>query len=157
GGHSFGSPAADAAARTVPQQVARGLAAALERPGGGQVVTLRLDPESLGRVDARFDAQGNHLTVTLTASAAAAGQALREGLDDLSESILRRGDRFQTVEIRVELRDGGSQRTERPDARQDERRDGQTRSQDGQGGGRQPRRQPGTTAEAWADLAKGGR
>ncbi|MFO7610819.1 MAG: flagellar hook-length control protein FliK [Candidatus Krumholzibacteriia bacterium] len=154
GGHSFGAAAPAAPARTVPLQVARGLAAELERPGGGQQVTLRLNPESLGQVDVRFDAQGSHLTVTLTATEAAAGQALREGLDELSRNILRRGDRFQTVEIRVEQREGNGPRQE---LRHDERRDGQPRSQDGQGGGRQPRREPGTTAEAWADLARGGR
>ena len=127
----------------------------LGRPDGSQQLTLRLNPEALGEVDLNFTAKGDHLTVTLTASGGAAEAALREGVDDLTRSILQRGDRFQTVEIRIEQREPTNGRQ---DLRQDDRREGQARGNEGREGGRQqPRREPATTAEAWYDLARGGR
>jgi flagellar hook-length control protein FliK len=129
------------------------------RPGDAQQVTLKLNPESLGQVDLHFSAKGDHLTVTMTATSAAAEAALREGVDDLTESIMRRGERFQTVEIRVEQREG--QGPSRENRAGEERREGQARQGDPRSGdsgqGRHPRREPGSTAEAWYDLARGGR
>jgi len=143
------------AGRNVTQQVFKGLFDAIGKGGDAQQVTLKLNPESLGQVDLHFEAKGDHLTVTIVASSAGAEQAIREGRDELTERILQRGDRFQTVEIRVQQRDGAQAR----EGRADDRRDEQSRGQDNRGGGqgRQPRREPATTAEAWYDLARGGR
>ena len=102
-------------------------------------------------MDLRFDAKGDHLTVTLTASGGAAEAALREGVDELTRSILQRG---RPLPDRGDPGRAAGARHGRQDLRQDDRRDGQARGDEGREGGReQPRREPATTAEAWYDLA----
>ena len=122
--------------------------------GGGEQVTIHLDPEELGRVEVRFHATGNRLAVTIVASGAEAERMLREGAKELSDVISQRSARFQTVEVRVEMREQENRQDTRQDGRREETSHGSGR-EDGDGR-RKSGKQPHTTAAAWADLALGG-
>ncbi|RKZ11488.1 hypothetical protein DRQ50_13515 [bacterium] len=141
-----------AAAPRVTSQVLRAVTPALL--GGDEQVTLRLNPESLGKVEIRFQPAGNSLAVTITASGTEAERMLREGARELADTIALRSARFQNVDVKVETRE----QQDRQDNRQDGRRQETSRGSDREGGRghRHTGREPATTAEAWADLAQGG-
>ncbi len=115
------TPEASAAAQ-VRRHVAAQIARALDGVQGAQKLTIRLNPESLGQVDVHFRAEDDRLTVVLQASGVEAEQAIRENLKDLTDRIVDRSSRFQHVDVRVEVRDGGGDG--KSDARQDQRQDG---------------------------------
>ena len=146
---AVGSSEATTTATAIRSQVMQGLAgvrsarsaqATSARLGLGQPrdLTLQLDPAQLGRVDVRFQLQNNTLTVTFTATGAEAEQALREGADELVQSLLRRGGEWQRVDVRfagpTEQRDNRDN-TEKRDSRENrENRDGNQNPHEGPGG-----------------------
>lgn len=76
---------------------------------GTQTVTLQLNPEHLGKVDVRLQAQGDRLSVRLVAANREAEAALRENIKDLSDSIRDKTGKYQQVDVRVELKSQGDQ------------------------------------------------
>jgi flagellar hook-length control protein FliK len=124
-----------ASAASIRSQVAEQISRGLLNGKGEEKLTIRLNPEELGQVDVELRAVNDRLTVTLRAATPEAEQALRSGARELTDSIIERSGRFQHVEVRVESRDGGTLRTERPDDRhQEQKQDG--KQQDGRRAGR---------------------
>ena len=86
----------------IQAQVARALAAQGAFTGGDETVSLKLNPEHLGRVDVKLVANGNRLEVVFTAETAEAEMALREGARDLARTLGVRADgRWQHVDVKV--------------------------------------------------------
>lgn len=124
-----------ASAASIRSQVAEQVARGLQAGKGEEKLTIRLNPEELGQVDVDLRAVNDRLTVTLRAGTPEAEQALRSGARELTDSIIERSGRFQHVEVRVESRDGGTLRTDKPeDRQQDQKQDG--KQQDGRRDGR---------------------
>lgn len=124
-----------ASAASIRSQVAEQISRGLQAGKGEETLTIRLNPEELGQVDVDLRAVNDRLTITLRAGTPEAEQALRSGARELTDSIIERSGRFQHVEVRVESRDGGTLRAERPDDRnQDQKQDG--KQQDGRRDGR---------------------
>jgi flagellar hook-length control protein FliK len=141
-----------ASAASIRSQVAEQISRGLLNGKGEEKLTIRLNPEELGQVDVELRAVNDRLTVTLRAATPEAEQALRSGARELTDSIIERSGRFQHVEVRVESRDGGTLRTERPDDRhQEQKQDG--KQQDGRRAGRDEARGQADDAdsarEAW--------
>ncbi|MCP4572090.1 MAG: hypothetical protein GY838_07020 [bacterium] len=137
----------------VTRQVTTGLARALS-DGASETVRIRLQPEELGRVDVQLTARGGQLQVIMTASTTEAERALRENLAELLDGLGRRVARYQNIDVRVEQREGTEERSQQ---REEARREATARGNgDQRDSRRQPGREPRTTAEAWADLARGG-
>ena len=108
----------------IRSQVVRHLASGLTPGSGSEKVSVQLNPEALGRVDVEFTARGDHLSVVITAHSGEAEHALREGVRELSDAIMDKAARFQSVDVKVDVRDGQDQKQEsRSDQRQGGRRD----------------------------------
>ncbi len=150
-------------AASIRAQVAEQLVRIGVDPRAEQKLAIRLQPENLGQVDAEFRASDDRLTVVLRTETVEAAQALRTGARELGEAIADRSGRFQHVEVRVEVRDGGAARQDKADDRQpDQKHDGR---QDGRRDGREDgrERRPGARdearaawARAWADRGQEG-
>jgi hypothetical protein len=139
---------------SITRQVSGGLARALA-DGATEAVRIRLQPEHLGRVDVQLTARGDQLQVVLAAGTVEAERALRENIAELVDGLGRGAARYQNVDVRVETREGAEDRSQQRD---EGRREAPSRGTgDGRGGRRQQSgHEPRTTAEAWADLARGG-
>ncbi|HOX26436.1 MAG TPA: flagellar hook-length control protein FliK [Candidatus Krumholzibacteria bacterium] len=125
----------------IQQQVVQQLLR-LERPHGGtQQLTLKLEPEHLGKVEIRLTVQGDSLEVLFHAETPAAEAALRDGSQELARTLGSQLDgRWQHVEIK--LGEGAVARA-RPGEHDDgdqERPAGQDRRDDAEGKRRQRRR-----------------
>lgn len=138
--------------RSVRQQVARGVGDQFGAAAGGEKLTIRLNPESLGQIDLRFESSKDRLTVVISAGTPEAEAALRENLKDLTDRIIDRSSRYSHVEIRIDTREGADAR---PDAKQDSKQEGRqdqrrenSRQDGGQGGqsGQSGQDQPGRHA-----------
>ena len=135
----------------VRSQVVRHLATGLTPGSGSEKVNIQLNPEALGQVDVEFTAHGDRLSVVITASSGEAEQALREGVRELTDAIMDKAARFQSVDVKVDVRDGQEQKQEsRSDQRQDGRRDRSGR--DGQSPRDQQKPHDGSAAaKGWAE------
>jgi flagellar hook-length control protein FliK len=86
----------------IQAQVARQILAREQAAGDGPgTLTLRLEPEHLGKVEVRLRASGGQLTVEFQAESAEAGAALREGRHELARALGAQAGRWQQVEVRV--------------------------------------------------------
>lgn len=151
---SVGAGAETDVTRSVRRQVVRQIAGRLDALSGQDKVTIKLNPESLGRLELKFDARDNRLAVVISASGSEAEAALQDNLKDLTDRIVERSARFSHVEVRVEIKDSAGSRPDgKPDAKQDGRQD-QRRDQsqrDGTGPDHQQpqRRKAQRTQRAW--------
>ncbi|MGD9548731.1 MAG: flagellar hook-length control protein FliK [Candidatus Krumholzibacteriia bacterium] len=89
-----------------------------------QKVTIELRPENLGKVEIEFRGENDRLEVRIQASTPAAAQALSENLRELTESIKDRAARYQSVDIRVEVKESTEPRSADPNRDQDRREQG---------------------------------
>lgn len=141
-------------------QVLRQFVGDFQSTGDTEKVSIRLNPENLGKLEITFTAIDDQLKVAVEAKGPEAEAAIRENLKDLTEAILDRSNRFQHVDIKVELRDGSDQRQdqkqdERQESRQDERRSAQDQAKrDRQN--EQARRSGLEWARTWAGLPEEG-
>ena len=95
----------------VRARLAADIAAGFTERGGVQTLSLKLEPGHLGKVEVRLQATGEHLSVRITAASKEAEAALRENIRDLGDAIQEKTGRFQTVDVRVNLKaDGDSGR-----------------------------------------------
>ncbi len=118
--------------RQIHRQVVSQFASRLTDITGGEQVTIKLNPESLGQIELNFESREDRLSVVITASSTEADAAVRENLKDLTDRIVERSARFSHVDVRVEVRDGNEARQDgKPDQRQEGRQD-QRRGQNGQ-------------------------
>ncbi|MBU2502852.1 flagellar hook-length control protein FliK [bacterium] len=92
-----------------------------------QKVTIELRPENLGKVEIEFRGENDRLEVRIQASTPAAAQALSENLRELTESIKDRAARYQSVDIRVEVKESTEPRP--TDQNRDQDRREQSRDQ----------------------------
>lgn len=94
--------------------IGRGLAAAMRQKGG--LVTIQLNPESLGHLKIRIGIEGGTVSARFEASTAEARDLLTENLDSLKAALEARGlqvDRLQVETIaRTEASDGPGARQE---------------------------------------------
>ena len=111
---------------TIRNQVMNQVASRLEISPGGEKLTIKLEPEHLGKVEVQLTGEKDHLTIVLKASGQEAELALQKGIKELTENILDRSQRWQTVEVRVEARETPEDRSQ---GRSQERRDS-SRQQD---------------------------
>jgi flagellar hook-length control protein FliK len=103
----------------IRSQLAGDIAARFSDTNGTQTLTMKLEPGNLGQVEARLEARGNHLTVRFAAADRETEAALKGSVKDLSEAIQEKTGRFQTVEVRVDLKMANDQGKEPgTDARQ---------------------------------------
>jgi flagellar hook-length control protein FliK len=72
--------------------------------GGLQTLTVKLNPEHLGRLDIQLQARDSHLEVRFLAANREAEAALRENVKELTDTIQKQSGRFQQVEVRVEVK-----------------------------------------------------
>jgi len=116
--------------RSVPRQVSRFL---LTQPLGGrgeQRLTMQLDPEHLGRVEVRMVSTGDRLEVVIQAESTAAGQVLRENVQDLIRALSSRIDgRWQHVDVRVQEAPAADRTNRDPGGRQPDQEQGQSEDQ----------------------------
>ena len=83
-------------------QVLRQILQRSEGPVDGErTLTLKLEPEHLGRVEVRLSTSGEQLLVEFQAESAEAGAALRQGRHELVRALVAQAGRWQQVEIRV--------------------------------------------------------
>ncbi|MFH2050852.1 MAG: flagellar hook-length control protein FliK [bacterium] len=92
-----------------------------------QKVTIELRPDHLGKVEIEFRGENDRLEVRIQASTPAAAQALSENLRELTESIKDRAARYQSVDIRVEVKESTEPRP--TDQNRDQDRREQSRDQ----------------------------
>jgi flagellar hook-length control protein FliK len=106
-------------------RLAADIAAHFTNRGGRQTLTIKLDPEHLGKLDIQLQAKEGHLSVRLLAANPESETALKENLRELAESIQKQSGRFQQVEVRVELKPNGESadrsRDEKPDQSSDDK------------------------------------
>lgn len=139
---------------SVAQQIASGL----QDAAGGDRLTLQLNPAELGEVEIQFLSKGDSLHVQITTTSREAESAVREGLQELKDSLSERGGRFQQVEVRVESKETQDHRQERRDGERREQPKDEGRSDgrsDQRGSGARSRsRQTDTQASAaqWANV-----
>ena len=114
----------------MPRQVSRFL---LSQPLGGrgeQRLTLQLDPEHLGRVEVRMVSTGDRLEVVIQAESPAAGQVLRENVQDLIRALSGRFEgRWQHVDVRVQEAPATGRNNRDPGAGQHDQEQGQSPDQ----------------------------
>ncbi len=100
----------------VRARLASDIAAGFTERGGVQTLSLKLEPGHLGKVEVRLQATGEHLSVRITAASKESEAALRENIRDLGDAIQEKTGRFQTVDVRVNLKsDGDSGRRDAAD------------------------------------------
>jgi flagellar hook-length control protein FliK len=116
--------------RSVPRQVSRVL---LTQPLGGrgeQRLTLQLDPEHLGRVEVRMISTGDRLEVVIQAESPAAGQVLRENIQELIRALSGRFEgRWQQVDVRVQEAPATDRNNREPGSGQQDQEQGQSPDQ----------------------------
>jgi len=129
----------------IQAQVTRALAAQGALTGGDETVSLKLNPEHLGRVDVKLVANGNRLEVVFTAETAEAEMALREGARDLARTLGVRADgRWQHVDVKVTesaQSKSGQDQTEQDDQDDERQQRDQRRDSNQQDSRRQHRRE----------------
>ena len=108
-------------------------------PGVGKVgtnrLTIRLEPEHLGRVTVELRADGNRLTVVFDAESSVAREALREGGKELVDILLDRGGRrWSQVEVKLAERENDQRQHETNRRREDARQQRQQGGTDGRNG-----------------------
>lgn len=91
----------------VRARLAADIAAGFTERGGVQTLSLKLEPGHLGKVEVRLQATGDHLSVKITAASKESEAALRENIRDLGDAIQEKTGRFQTVDVRVNLKSEG--------------------------------------------------
>ncbi len=113
-------------------QVVRQLAAENAAPGQARNLTLRLEPEHLGKVEVRITATDDGLEVVFRAETAAAQDALRDRSGELARALGAADARWQKVEIKVSEPAGSRSDPEEPDedGSQDQPRRDQQESRD---------------------------
>jgi flagellar hook-length control protein FliK len=93
----------------VQAQVLRQLLPRVESPPpDGPAVTLRLEPEHLGKVTLQITPRGDRLLIEFQAESAEAGAALREGRHELARALAAQTGRWQHVEVRVAEAEGAA-------------------------------------------------
>jgi flagellar hook-length control protein FliK len=97
---------------TIQSRLAGEIAARFSDQNGVQNLSLKLNPDHLGKVEVTLIAKGGQLSVQITAGNRDAEAALRENLRDLTDAIQHKNGRFQQVEVKVDLKseDGSDQR-----------------------------------------------
>ena len=112
GNLNFGGPnvaGLDIVPADVRARLAGDIAANFTVRQGTQTLTLQLNPDHLGKVDVRLQAQGDRLSVRLVAANREAEAALRENIKDLTDSIRDKTGKYQQVDVRVELKSQNDQ------------------------------------------------
>ncbi len=87
-----------------PSGMASEIVAQFTDRNGMQTLTLKLDPEHLGRVEVRLQAKGDQLSVRLLADNREAETALRQNIKELTDAIQEKTGKYQQVDVRVELK-----------------------------------------------------
>jgi flagellar hook-length control protein FliK len=87
-------------------RLAAGIAAHYTNRNGLQTLTMKLNPEHLGQVDVQMQAKENHLSVRLQVSSRESETALRENIKELADAIQKQTGKFQTVDVRIDLKQG---------------------------------------------------
>lgn len=108
---------------TIQSRLAGEIAARFSDQNGVQNLSLKLNPDHLGKVEVTLLAKGDHLSVQITAGSREAETALRENLRDLTDAIQNKSGRFQQVDVKVDLKSGENH--DPLDAEKDERRNDQ--------------------------------
>jgi len=108
-------------------------------PGEGKAgmnrLTIRLEPEHLGRVTVELRAEGNRLTVVFDAESSVAREALREGGKELVDILIDRGGRrWSQVEVKLAERESDQRQHETDKRREDTRQQRQRNGTDGRNG-----------------------
>jgi flagellar hook-length control protein FliK len=93
------APVPTASEESVPAEVAAQSVGAT----GHERVVLQLEPEHLGKVQIQLQANGARLEILVQAQTPEAERALKEGVQELMEAIVGRGEgRWQQVDVRFE-------------------------------------------------------
>lgn len=132
-------------------RLAADIAAQLTNRGGRQTLTMKLNPEHLGKLDIQFQAKDNHLSVRLVAANPEAETALKENLKELTETIQKQSGRFQQVEVRVDVKT-----SEDPTDRARDEKPGQSPHDENQGSSRKGQDQH-DESDGWDDEAQAAR
>ncbi|MCU0689026.1 MAG: flagellar hook-length control protein FliK [Phycisphaerales bacterium] len=96
---------ASSPAAPVEQQVAEALTAAMRHipsPAGQRVVSIRLEPLDLGSVRVQLRVAGDTVSVKFAVGTQAAQQAVDRSLQDLRQSVERRGLRVASVSVELD-------------------------------------------------------
>jgi len=126
----------------IQRQVVQQLLRAERATGDSQRLTLRLEPEQLGKVEVRLVAHGDRLEVVFQAETPAAEQALRDGAQELARTLASQLEgRWQQVEVRLVESAPARGTAADPDDSEDDRTGGGDR-RDGHDQRRRQRRQP---------------
>jgi hypothetical protein len=99
------SRASGVTAAPVEQQVAEALTAAMRHipsPAGQRVVSIRLEPLDLGSVRVQLRVAGDTVSVKFAVGTQAAQQAVDRSLQDLRQSVERRGLRVASVSVELD-------------------------------------------------------
>lgn len=89
----------------VEQQLAEGMTAALRHipsPSGQRVVQIRLEPRDFGSVRVQLRVAGDAVAVRLVVGTKQAAEAVTRSMQDLRESVQRRGLRVESMGVEID-------------------------------------------------------